>query len=536
MNLRELLNKILDELRGAWRFRWLAVAAAWAICLVGWFVVMTMPNTYKATAKVYVDTRGILRPLLEGLAINPDVASGLDLVRQALLSRPQLEQVARETDLDLRATTPEQKEALIRGIRERISIEAADLRARTTQGEGLYVISFEDHNRGKAVEVVQKMLNAFVENALGEKRTGQETAQRFIDEQIAEYEQRLRDAEARLADFKKKNVGLMPDSTGDYFGRMQQENVEAERVRTALAVAESRAREIARQLAGEDPFLFGFDTGNSAPAATQGSGDLTFRIQELQRQLDELLLRYTEKHPEVIATRKTIEELKERQSEELARIKAGQQATGSLSSSLKTNPVYQSLEIEQKRTQVQVAELRQELAQRQGKIASLRQQVNSVPEVEAELARLNRDYEGVRQQYNELVQRRETANLSEQADRTGTVKFDIIEPPAAPIEPVSPNRPQMLFMVLLAALAVAGGGAWLLNQLRPVFHTARELAEVTGVTVFGAISRTWVDRHRRQRRTELLKFSGVTALLFLVFGVFLSLQDTLARQLQKLIG
>ena len=88
MNLRELLNKILDELRGAWRFRWLAIAAAWAICLIGWFVVMTMPNTYKATAKVYVDTRGILRPLLEDLAINPDVASGLDLVRQALLSRP----------------------------------------------------------------------------------------------------------------------------------------------------------------------------------------------------------------------------------------------------------------------------------------------------------------------------------------------------------------------------------------------------------------------------------------------------------------
>ncbi|MBV6416831.1 MAG: Chromosome partition protein Smc [Steroidobacteraceae bacterium] len=536
MNLREMLDKILDELRGAWRFRWLSIAAAWAICVIGWFIVTTMPNTYKATAKVYVDTRGILRPLLEGLAINPDVASGLDLVRQALLSTPQLEQVARETDLDLRAKTPEEKQALITSIRERISIDAADLRARTTQGEGLYVISFEDRSREKSIEVVQKMLNAFVENALGEKRTGQETAQRFIDEQIAEYEQRLRDAESRLAEFKQRNVGLMPDSTGDYFGRMQQETAEAERVRTALAVAESRKAEIDRQLEGEEPFLFGFDTGTTTSAASPGSTDITFRIQDLQRQLDELLLKYTDKHPEVIATRKTIAELKERQAEELARIKAGQQATGSLSSSLKTNPVYQSLEIEQKRTQVQVAELRQELAQRYGKIATLRKQVNSVPEVEAELARLNRDYEQVRQQYNELVQRRETAKLSEQADRTGTVKFDIIEPPAAPIDPVAPNRPQLLFMVLLAALAVAGGGAWLMNQLRPVFHTVRALTEVTGVPVFGAISRTWVDRHRQQRRTELLKFSAATLLLFLVFGAFLALQGALARHLQNLIG
>lgn len=536
MNLRELLNKLLDELRGAWRFRWLSIAVAWAICLVGWAVVMTMPNNYKATAKVYVDTRGILRPLLEGLAINPDVASGLDLVRQALLSRPQLEQVARETDLDLRAKTPAEKEVLLTSIRERISIDAADLRARTTQGEGLYVISFEDHDRAKTVEVVQKMLNAFVENALGEKRTGQETAQRFIDEQIAEYEQRLRDAESKLAAFKQRNVGLMPDSTGDYFGRMQQETQEAERVRTSLAVAESRKAEIERQLSGEEPYLFGFDTGASTTAATPASGDLTFRIQDLQRQLDDLLLRYTDKHPEVIATRKTIAELKQRQEEELARVKAGQQATGSLSSSLKTNPVYQSLEIELKRTQVQVAELRQELAQRYGKIASLRQQVNSVPEVEAELARLNRDYDQVRQQYNELVQRRETALLSEQADRTGTVKFDIIEPPAAPLEPVSPNRPQLLLMVLFAALAVGGGGAWLLNQLRPVFHTVRALAEVTGLPVFTAISRTWVDRHRQQRRLELLKFSGATLLLFLVFGAVMALQDSAARHLQRLIG
>jgi polysaccharide chain length determinant protein (PEP-CTERM system associated) len=536
MDLRELLNKILDELRGAWRFRWLSIAAAWAICVLGWAIVMTMPNNYEASARVYVDTRGILRPLLEGLAINPDVASGLDLVRQALLSRPQIEQVARDTDLDLRAKTPEQKEALMRSLRERVSIDAGDLRARTTQGAGLYVIKFRDTDREKTVEVVRTMLNAFVENALGEKRTGQESAQRFIEEQIAEYEQRLRDAESRLADFKKNNVGLMPDSTGDYFGRLQQETVDAEKVRTALAVAESRRAEIERQLSGEEPFLFGFDTGGSSAPASGAAGDLTYRIQDLEKQLEEMLLRYTEKHPEVIAVRRTIEELTKRQEEELARVRAGQAATGSLASSLKANPVYQSLEIELKRTQVQVAELRQEYSQRMGKIAALRRQVNSVPEVEAELARLNRDYDVTRQKYQELVQRRETASITEQADRTGTVKFEIIEPPAAPLEPVSPDRPQLLTMVLLAALAIGGGLAWVLNQLRPVFHTQRTLAEVTGLPVFASISRTWIDRHRHQRRTELLKFSAATLLLFVVFGVVFAVQDAAARQLQQLIG
>jgi polysaccharide chain length determinant protein (PEP-CTERM system associated) len=525
MDLRAILARILDELRGSWRFRWFSIGAAWIICLAGWAYVSSLPDTYQASARVYVDTRSILRPLLEGLAIDPDVASGLDIVRQALISRPQIERVARETDLDLRAKTPEQKEALLAGIRNRLSIDAGDLRARSTQGDGLYVIRFQDTDRDKSVEVVQTLLNAFVESALGDKRTGQETAQRFLTTQISEYEQRLAQAEQRLAEFKKTNLGLMPDSQGDYFGRMQQELTELEKVRTSLSVADSRRTEIERQLSGEEPFLFGFDTGES-PIVSQGSGDITYRIQDLEKQLDELRLRFTDKHPEVIATLEQIEELKKRQDEELARVKGGGRATGSLASSLKANPIFQSLELEHKRTQVQIAELRQEVFRREARIADLRNKVNAVPEVEAELARLNRDYEVTRQRYLELVNRMETATISEQADRTGTVKFQIIEPPAAQLEPVAPNRPLLLIAVLMAGLGIGAGVAWLLNQLKPVFHSVRMLSEVTGLPVLAAVSRTWVDRHRQQRKMELLKFSAVTALLILAFGFVLIWQQS----------
>lgn len=525
MDLRQIINRVLDELRGAWRFRWVGIASAWVVCVAGWIGVWTIPDTYEASARIYVDTRSILRPLLQGLAIDPEVASGLDVVRQALLSRPQIERVARETELDARAKTPEQKEALITSLQTRISIAAGDMRARTAQGEGMYLIKFQDSDREKSVEVVRRLLSAFVENALGDKRTGQESAQRFLDEQIAEYEQRLSAAESRLADFKKSNVGLMPDSRGDYFGRLQQETLELEKVRGALAVAESRLSEIGRQLAGEEPFLFGFDSGTPGPAVAQGSGDLTFRIQDLEKQLDELLLRYTDKHPEVLATRQTIAELKKRQQEELARVKSGARATGSLASSLKTNPVYQSLEIAQKNTQLQVAELRQQLVQSEMKVGALRRQLNAVPEVEAELARLNRDYDVTKQKYVELVQRRETATLSEQADRTGTVKFDVIEPPAAGLQPVSPHRAPLLVAVLLGGLLVGAAVTWLLNQIKPVFYSVRTLTEVAGVPVFAAISRTWMDRHRQQRRSELLRFSAATVLLFITFGFVFLIQE-----------
>ena len=142
-----------------------------------------------------------------------------------------------------------------------------------------------------------------------------------------------------------------------------------------------------------------------------------------------MLLRYTEKHPEVIAVRDTITELKGASRKSSIASQAGGRPTGVLSQSLKSNPVYQAIQAELNKTDVAVAEMRQDLAQRSQRVAQLKKMVDTVPEVEAELARLNRDYEITRTRYRELVERRETAKLSESAERQGSVKFQIIDPP-----------------------------------------------------------------------------------------------------------
>ncbi len=536
MDLSKLLQLLRDELRGAWRFRRVILIAAWATCLLGWIVVLNIPDRYEASARVYVDSRSILRPLLQGLAINPDVTSGLDLVRQLLLSRQQLEQVARDTGLADRVQGSTQMDALVQSMKQRVKIEAADARARSTQGEGTYTITFEDFDRQKAVHVVSAMLNSFVENSLGEKRTGQTTALRFLDEQIAIYEKRLGDAENRLAEFKKRNVGVMPDSRGDYFARYQQAMIEVEAVQRTLSVAERRREELDRQLSGEEPFLFGIETATQPQNESAASNDIGYRLQALQKQLDELLLRYTDKHPEVISTRQTIDELKSRQDQELARVRGGQSPTGSLSSSLKNNPVFQSLQIELKRTQVQVAELRQELASRQAQAGTLRRQLNTVPEVEAQLSQLNRDYEITRQSYQEFLRRRETASVSENADETGAVKFQTIDPPVAPAQPMSPNRPLLMALVLLAGLGVAAAVGYTLNHMRPVFFSSGALAEITGLKVIASVGRAWSDNYRATSRRDLLRFSVGTGALITVFAMLLLVGQPLARQFHRLFG
>jgi polysaccharide chain length determinant protein (PEP-CTERM system associated) len=531
--MQVLIIKVLDEVRGSWRFRWLGLAAAWLFCIAGWAYVFAMPNIFESKARVYVDSQTALGPLLRGLALDPNVESELSVVRQALLSQPNLEAVARKTDLDLRAKTPEAREVLLRSLQERIVV-TTEVRSRTSATDGLYAISFQDFSREKALAVVDTLLNTFVEDTLGSKRTGQESAQRFLDDEIGDLERRLTESETRLADFKKRNVGTMPGDGGDYFARLQTEMSGLADVRKSVSLAESRRGELERQLSGEDPFLFGLDQ-TSAPASAE-AGDVTFRIQEMEARLEEMLLRYTEKHPEVIAMRTTIDELTKRQQEELARVQSGERGTGSLASSLKTNPVYQGIQAELNRTEVQLAELRQDLAQRSARVAELRKLVDTVPEVEAELARLNRDYEITRTRYLELVERRETAKLSESAEKQGVVKFQVIDPPAVGLEPVAPNRALLLLAVLVVGLGGAVALMYLLNQLRPVYHNTRVLAEKTGLTVLGAVSRTWLERQRSQARRGVLAFSGAVSLLAATCFVFVLWDEVGVRLAQRLLG
>ena len=514
--MHALIVKVLDEIRGSWRFRWLAIAVSWAVCGVGWLVVFMMPNVYEASARVYVDTQSLLGPLLEGLAVRANVDSELAVVRQALLSRPRLEGVARETDLFVRAKTPAEADLLIQDLRTRITI-ATDTRTPNSNSDGVYRITFRDNERAKSLEVVQTLLNSFVEDTLSGKRQGQEEAQQFLREQLNDYEKRLQEAEARLADFKKQNIGKMPDNRGDYFARMQTEMVQLDSVREQVRLAEARRAEIQRQLSGEEPFLFGFDD-QSTTAANSGRADIASRIKQLESREEELLLRYTEKHPEVIAVRATIEDLKKQRDAELDRVRHGQQATGALSQSLKSNPVYQGIRTELNRTEIQLAELRQDLGTRQARVAELQRLVNNVPEVEAELARLNRDYDVTRAQYQELTKRLQTAKLTEDAAKTGVITFQVIDPPVAAFEPVAPNRFMMISAVLLMALGAGVGGAYLLNMIRPVFYNTRTLADALNLPVIGPVGRTWTNKTKMRERLLTVAVSGAAILLLAAYG------------------
>jgi polysaccharide chain length determinant protein (PEP-CTERM system associated) len=517
-----LVEEVLEEVRGAWRFRWWALGAAWILGVIGWTVVMLLPDMYEGRATVFVDTRTALRPVLQGLAVEQDVDAELNFVRQSLLGAPQLEKIARDVGL-LNPALKDVRErvTVIDGLRDRISITV------TSAGSGdgaqnagsIYGIVYQDRDRTRSLKVVGELLNTLIVDTLGGKRQGSEDAQKFLETQIRDYETRLRAAEDKLADFKKHNVGAMPTEEGGYFTRLQSEMDAVKTAQTALSVAMSRREELTRQLNGESPLSATTASGSvaGAPGGAAGAVDTVSRIRETQAHLDELLLNFTDKHPDVIAARQTLAELNARRASELAALRRGD-ASAIGASGAAANPVYQSIQLALNQADVEIASLRRQLGDHQSRVADLRRALDTMPKVEAEYAQLNRDYDVNKTQYTALLTQLEKAKLGQEADTNGSVRFEIVEPPNAEYRPVAPRRTLLVLAVLALSVGCGAGLAYLIQLLKPVFWSVRTLAEHTGATVLGAVSPAFPQALLRRKRWDV-SFYTLFAGSFLLLAV-----------------
>jgi polysaccharide chain length determinant protein (PEP-CTERM system associated) len=512
-SLQNTLEDLRDHLRGLWRFRWAALAVAWCVAPILWVVIFMIPNTYESYAKVFIDTRTALSEATKGLSIGSPMDSEIERVRDALLGGPELRKVADETGLMAGALSGAQQQAVIAQLRENIDI-TGNLQPQSTMA--LFTITYRDHNRARSLQVVNRLLNTFVEGTLGGKQEGSEQAEQFLTQQIAAYGQRLSASEQRLAAFKKQNVGLLPSQQGDYFSHLQSDMSDLTKDKEKLGLELRKRDVLAQQLHAGQQFTAGSSgSGSQNPAALDTEG----QIAAAQQKLNQLLLKFTDRYPDVIALRQTIKQLKAREKAQIAAAKRGD-LSAAAQLSLTANPVYQKLQEQYDAEGVTIASIQQEISDRQREIAKLRSMISTAPEVQAQYAKLTRDYNVTRKQYDALLGRLDSARLGQQAASTGTVKFQIIDPPTAKFAPVAPRRALLILGALVASLAVGGLVAHLLNMVRPVFVSQRQLGAATGLPVLGSVSMAWLDVHRAALRGELRRYVwAIAGLVVLGLGI-----------------
>lgn len=511
--MEEIIRQVLDILRGMWHRRWIGVAVAWIVALAGAFVVARMPDRFEASARVYVDTTTLLKPLMSGLAVQPDVNQQVAMLARTLISRPNVEKMITAAELDAGLPSQAARDKLVEKI-------LTDLRFSASGRDNVYNVSYRDTDKAQAQLVVQKLVSMFVESGLGNKRRDTESARRFIDEQIKVYEKRLEESEARLKDFRLRNLALTSGGQ-DYVSRTAAAAEELAKAQAELRVAEQSRDALKRELAGEEPVLLP-DVSNSAQAAAPAS-EFDARIDMQRRQLDELLRRFTDSHPDVVQTRRMIASLEEQKRQDLEAKRTAASSAPSIRMSVATNPVFQQIKVALSEAEANVAALRARVGEIQLRLNQLRASASRVPQIEAELAQLNRDYEVVRQSYQQLVSRRESATLTGEVDESaGLAEFRIIDPPRVSDKPVFPNKSILVPLLLLVAFGAGAAASFAMSQMLPTFHSTRVLREVGRRPVLGSISLRPNATMIRRQRLSLLGFSGSIAGLIALYGAWLA--------------
>ncbi|WP_336972604.1 XrtA system polysaccharide chain length determinant [Sphingobium aromaticiconvertens] len=484
-----LYDEILVVLHGIWNRRWLALAVAWGVAMVGWLAVSLIPNSYESKARVYVSTQSLLEDKVGITQVQSQ--QQLDRLRQSLASTENLEKVVRGTDLSQSISGPSDVAARITALRENIKVVAQLDPSMIEISAASSDSSLSDGMNARiAPQVVQKLIDIFQEANLSGDRTETRQSLTFLDAQIAGRGKQLAAAEQRRVEFAQRYVGLLPGA-GSISQRMDAARTEINAIDSQLVQAQSAVGAMNAQLAGTPATIAGMGAGGAPSAFAQAQSDLAgMRARG-----------WTANHPDVIAMQRQVDALR-------------RQGGGSAAAGSTPNPAYGSLKAMQAERSATVAALQTRKNQIQGDLSAMSARQTEEPGIAAEQEKLDRDYEVLKTQYDKLLADREEIRLrGDVKTETGAVQFRVIQPPSVPTAPSAPNRPLLLLAVLVVAVVVGVGVAFAMGQLRGTFPTAARLEKAAGLPVIGAITQARTPAQQLVAKQRLKWFAGASGAL-----------------------
>lgn len=499
------MNGLYDEFKIAvhsvWNRRWLALAVAWGLCLLGWLVVALIPNSYESQARISVEMQSILSDKV-GVDAR-ERKKNMERVQETLASTVNLEKVVRGTALNQSVATDRELSSKVEMLRKSIEIKS--------EKDNLFEITakssasnFSDaENAVLARDIVQKMIDIFVEENLSGDRDETSQTIKFLDAQLAQREKELQEVEQKRVQFETENLGLLP-GVGSISQRMEAARAELGQIDSQISQASGSLAALNGQLAGTPPSI-------ATPGI--GSGGARGQLAQMEANLAGARARgWTDSHPDIISMKNEIAAL---------RVQAGKEPAGG--GGYRTpNPAYSSLQSMRAERQASLAALQARKNALQGDMAQLASKQTLEPGVAAEMSRINRDHEVLKSQYDKLLTDREQIKLRGQVEsETDSLKFRVIDPPSSPRSPAAPNRPLLLAMVLIAGIGGGVGTAFAMGHVQTSYPTAARLEKASGLPVIGSVSQILTNAQREIQKKKMRIFFGTSGALFGVFGMLM---------------
>lgn len=497
--------QLLGLLGGGWQFRWVGLGIAWLVCLAGWISVALIPDAFQSSAKVYIDTDTLMRPLLRGIVVSTDTQQQIDVMLRTLLTAPNMERV-------VRATNPKSADWSVPKMQDAVAQLTDNVKLKALGTKNLYQIGFTDPNPAYAQSVAQTLLSVMVDSNVGDQRRESDDARQFLDQQITAYEKKIQDADKRKADFRASHLDV-------FFGGNDIDEAKGDIVKAQQTVDEVSARRNSlRAQLGATPATL--DINGPAPIQVGGAGTIENKRQALgqaRAKLDELRSRFTEDYPDVVAQKQLVDRLKKQIAE-----KGNSDEESGLQSV--ANPAYLMLRTKLADEEVNLAVARDRVTEAQKRLDEAGKNVGASIAIRRQYENLDRDYQALKKNYEALVERRESANISQAAgDQQSSMVFRVIEPPTLANRPASPNRIVLNLLVLLGGFGIGLASAMALGAVSGRFLTMEQLGQAFALPVLGAvtIARTAADMVRMRRSASFFA-AGAGALVggYLIVLVF----------------
>ncbi|MCK4533447.1 hypothetical protein KAU39_06630 [bacterium] len=428
------------------RRKWLFIVPFVLIFTSSIVSIFFMPEEYKATSIILLETEGIIDPLIKNLAISPKLGGQINTLTARILTWPRLLELVTRLKLTEDIKSQVELEHFLKSFRKRIKVEM--------KLKNLIYVSYTGKDPYLVKEITDYIAQMFIDENVHFKSDGVESAIDFIQDQVKLYGKDLKDSEKKLSEYKIK---AELDEVNKQYRRLEEQLVHHN---------ETIVSEVKRE---QNPLV----------------RQLTARLAILEGQVAELLVDAKEDHPLVVDLKEEIESIRKRVDSEL-------EQTIVSSETSETNPIYQSIKQKLRELESTRSALKQSIRQIR-KHGAFKYKKGSV--TAAELSALDRDSRVSESIYGTLLKRLETARISQKLEEAEKgKKFKIIEPARLPLKPIKPNKKRIALIGLFLGTMSGGGLVLLFDYMDKSFRKIEEAKEVLKIPYLGVTSKIIVAK------------------------------------------
>ncbi len=492
------------------RRRYIAISVCLAVISLFTWGSFIFPKTYEASSIVSIEGESMIKPLIQGVGVSSSVEDKTKNLKNDITSRSIIEKVIKRLGMDAHIKDPIQYDALIDNIKDNMDVTVEGDRKQPT----FFKISYKGKKPDVVAEMVNTVVNVYIDEHLKFRRTDATEAYDFILGQVQEYKKKLEDSDRAIREFKERNPNLIPQSETTLLSRL--EGFQSSKIETDIKMKElmRRRESLHKQLSGEKELTVAFVTKEGSPQA---------RLNYLNNQLMLLMTKYTDNYPEVIRVKSEIEELKK----QIAQAKDSGVEGGSETSTL--NPIYQQLKEELSKTEAEIESLRARSAELSRQQQETQRILGRMPKEQEEWTRLQRDRNVYQQIYDQLLQKLENARVSKELELADKGEaFRVVDPATVPLFPVKPDRLKMILMGIFLGIASGIGVVFLLDHFDHSFKDEDSIQEALKLPVLATIPKIISEEEKLAVKRLDKKVFLASGVYILVIGLVL-LEEFLLR-------